>query len=172
MRLLTDVSGPNYTLVAELNMRGLMDVGPDSHIFSTNPKIRELYPKFVPMCENSTSELYHLENHIGDPCPAGNIVERMVFQLKYGKARDAIAIWKEVMSIAKGKPEALPMRIMTDLTGPSYTLVMEMHYRNMTDFGPKMHTWMSDEKLHEIYGKFVPLCESSVRTLYKMEHCV
>ena len=60
---------------------------------------------------------------------------------------------------------------MTDITGPSYTLVMEMHYRNMMEFGPKMTRWMSDEKMHEAYTRFVPLCERSCRTLYKMEHC-
>ncbi len=172
MRLLTDLSGPNYTLVTELHMRGFADFGPDSHVWSTNEKIRELYPKFIPMCEDSHTDLFHLEHQIGAPCPVGNVVERMVFQLKYGQAREAIAIWKEVLNVAKAKPDALPMRLMSDLTGPSYTLVMELHYRSMMDFGPKMGMWMGDEKLHELHGKFIPLCESSVRTLYKMEHCV
>ena len=47
-----------------------------------------------------------------------------------------------------------------------------MHYRNMMDFGPKMVRWVSDDKAREGYARFVPLCESSTRTLYRMEHCV
>src|SRR5215212_9054842 len=85
MRLLTDMSGPNYTLVAELHHRSFQDLAPESHVWSTNEKIRELYPKFVPLCEESRSELFHQEHQIGEPCPIGNIVERMVFHLKYGK---------------------------------------------------------------------------------------
>lgn len=172
MRLLTDMSGQNYTLVTELHMRGFADMEPDQHIWSTNSRIRELYPRFVPLCEGSSTDLFHLEQQIGDPCPVGNIVERMVFRIKYGQAREAIAIWKEVMTIAKGKPDAPAMRLMTDITGDSYTLVMEMHYRNMMEFGPKMAMWMSDEKLREAYVRFVPVCDSSSRTLYRMEHCV
>lgn len=172
MWLLTDLSGPNYTLVTELHMRGFTDMEPDQHIWSTNTRIRELYPRFVPLCEASTTELFHLEHQTGDPCPVGHIVERMEFQLRYGHAREAIAIWKEVMGVAKSKPEAPSMRLMTDITGTSYTLVMEMHYRNMLEFGPKMALWMTDEKLREAYGRFVPLCERSSRTLYRMEHCV
>lgn len=172
MRLLTDQSGPNYTLVVELNMRGFQEWEADSHFWSSNPRIRELYPQFIPLCESSTTDLFHLEQQVGEPCPVGSLVERMTFHLKYGKARDAIAIWKEVLAIAKTKPEAHDMRLLTDITGPSYTLVMEMHYRNMMEFGPKMAMWMSDEKLREAYARFVPLCERSERTLFKMEHCV
>lgn len=171
MRLLTDMSGPNYTLVAELNHRSFQDFAPESHVWSTNQKIRELYPKFVPLCEDSRSDLFHLENQIGEPCPVGNIVERMVFNLKYGKARESITLWKEVLTAVKERPDHPSIRIMTDITGPSYTLVMEMHYRSMMDFGPKMTRWVSDEKVHAIYDRFVPLCENSERTLYKMEYC-
>lgn len=171
MRMLTDMSGPNYTLVTELQLRSFTELAPESHVWSTNEKIRELYPKFVPLCEESRSELFHLEQQTGEPCPVGNIVERMAFTLKYGHAREAIAVWKEILDAAKGTHEAPPMRLLTDITGPSYTLVLEMHYRNMMNFGPKMTMWLSNEKFRELHARFVPHCERSERTLYKMEHC-
>lgn len=172
MRLLTDMSGPNYTLVAELQLRSFTEMAPESHVWSTNEKIRELYPKFVPLCEDSRADLLHVEQQIGEPCPAGNILERMVFSLKFGQAREAIAIWKEILNEARSRPEMPSIRLLSDITGPSYTLVMEMHYRNMMDFGPKMGRWLGDEKFQQLYARFVPLCERSERTLYKMEHCV
>lgn len=171
MRLMTDLSGPNYTLVTELQLRSFADIAPESHIWATNAKIRELYPQFVPLCDESTSELYHMEHQIGEPCPVGNVLERMVFNLKYGQAREAIASWKDVMNLIKSRPDAPAMRLMTDITGPSYTLVMEMHYRSMMDFGPKMARWISDEASHKAYERFIPLCVNSARTLYRMEHC-
>jgi hypothetical protein len=172
MRLLSDLSGPNYTLVTELNMRSFADMEPDQHIWSTNYRIRELYPKFVPLCEESTTDLFHVEHQVGGGCPAGFIVERMTFQLKYGTARDAIANWKNVLNVIKDRPNAPDVRLLSDITGPSYTLVTELHYRNMMEFGPKMALWMSDAAIKEAYAPFVPLCERSMRTLYRMEHCV
>ncbi|MBK6541247.1 MAG: hypothetical protein IPG10_08200 [Flavobacteriales bacterium] len=64
------------------------------------------------------------------------------------------------------------IRLLSDITGPSYTLVMEMQYRNLMDFGPKMGRWLSDEKLQQFYARFVPAVRAPERTLYKMEHCV
>ncbi len=172
MRLLSDLSGANYTLVSEMDLRSFMDVGPTTHVWMTNDRIRELYPKFVPLCHGSVSDLFHLEQQTGDPCPVGHIVERMEFQLRYGQAKEAIAIWKDVLANAKDHREAPPMRLLTDITGPSYTLVMEMHYRTLMEFGPKMQMWMSDDKLRALHARFTPLCERSSRTLYNMELCV
>lgn len=171
VRLLTDASGPNYTLVAEMHMRSFTEIAPETHVWFTNDKIRELYAQFIPLCEESRGDLFHLEQQNGEPCPVGNIVERVVFSLKYGHARDAMAIWKEILDTAKSTHEAPPMRLLTDITGPSYTLVLEMHYRNMMSFGPKMTMWLSNEKLRELHARFLPHCERSERTLYKMEHC-
>lgn len=52
------------------------------------------------------------------------IVVRDVFQLKFGKAREAREVMKEGMEIAR-KYNVGPGRILTDLVGPAYTLVLE-----------------------------------------------
>ena len=170
MRLASDVSGPNYTLVLDLNLRSFMDFGPTSHVWGTNEKIRELYPKFLPLCSSSTSELYHVEHQVGELPPVGHINESMTFHLKFGQARAACAIWKRIMDAVKG--EGGHMRLLTDVTGDSYTLILEMSYRSMMEYGPHMHAWMTNEAHKEHYAQFVPLCDRSRRTLYKVEHVV
>ena len=68
------------------------------------------------------------------------------------------------MELIAGRPDHPSIRIMTDITGPSYTLVMEMHYRSMMDFGPKMTRWISDDKVHAIYERFIGAKEDSTVT--------
>jgi hypothetical protein len=170
MRLLTDVSGPNYTLVSELGMRGFTDLGPGNHTWMSNERIRELYPQFVPLCERSVSDLFHVEHQVGEPLPAGGLVERMTFQLHYGKAKDAILIWREVLNVIKASGKLPHARLLTDVTGPSYRLVMELHYRSMMDFGPKMGVWLSEPRLGELHQQFTSLCTSADRTLFRIEH--
>lgn len=53
------------------------------------------------------------------------ILVRNVFQLKFGKAREAAALIKENEALIKRHGGA-PTRFLTDLTGPFYTLVMEI----------------------------------------------
>lgn len=172
MRLLTDVSGPNYTLVHEYGMRGFTDLGPGNHVWTANEQIRALYPQFVPLCESSRNDLLHVEHQVGMEPPPGFLVERMCFRVRYGQARDAIAIWKEALDLIKGNQLIPYTRLLTDITGPSYQVIMEMYYRNMLDFGPKMGAWLSDQRLRDLHQRFVPLCEQSERTLYGLEYAV
>lgn len=102
------------------------------------------------------------------------IIERNVFQLKFGMAKDAIAIWKEILDVAAKSSELSKpqIRLLTDISGPAYTLVLEMHLNSYTDINPKNAVWATNEKLQTLYHKFLPLCESAERTYYKIESIV
>lgn len=94
------------------------------------------------------------------------IVVRNVFQLKFGKARDALALWKEGREIARrtGSPES--MRAMTDLVGSFYTLVMEEEYESLSAMEKAMERDMGVEEWKAWYQKFVPLVENGYREIF------
>ena len=62
------------------------------------------------------------------------IVIRNVFQLKYGKAREALAVMKEGLAIQKRLATDVSARLLTDVTGPHYTLVLELTVPNLATF--------------------------------------
>jgi hypothetical protein len=97
------------------------------------------------------------------------IVERNEFRVKFGMMKDALATWKEIFEEMKGIKDAPRIRIMTDMTGPAYTLVLELEIRDFIQIGFKNYQWGANSKAAELYRKFVPLCESSERILYKIE---
>ena len=98
------------------------------------------------------------------------IIERNEFYLKFGKAKEALAIWKEIMQSAKDLSGKVPaMRLMTDISGTGYTLVMEMQLKNFNDINPKNYIWVTNPRFQELYQKFIPLCESSRRIYYNIE---
>ncbi|MCD6013278.1 MAG: hypothetical protein K0Q79_3140 [Flavipsychrobacter sp.] len=97
------------------------------------------------------------------------MIERNEFRIKFGKMKDALALWNEILTEFKNAPDKLHVRVLTDLTGPAYTLVLEIEIRDFIHLGFKNYQWMTKTKVGELYQKFVPLCESSVRTLYKVE---
>ena len=98
------------------------------------------------------------------------IIERNEFRIKFGKMKDALALWNEMMAEFKNNKEGIHVRILTDLTGPSYTLVLEMELRDFIHLGLKNYQWMAKSNVAALYQKFVPLCESSERMLYKVEY--
>ena len=98
------------------------------------------------------------------------IVIRNVFQLKFGKAREAVALMKEGVAIQKRVMSGLEYstRVLTDVTGPFYTLVLELNVPNMTTFenyGPRL---FSDKEWQAYYQKLGPLVESGYREVFSI----
>jgi len=93
------------------------------------------------------------------------IVVRNVFQLKFGKARDAVSAWKE----AKTKnPKAFGdnARILTDLVGNFYTLVLELTFENLDAYQKMARETMDNPEWRQWYEKFTPLVESGYREIF------
>lgn len=93
------------------------------------------------------------------------ILVRDIFQLKFGKAKEAKALAKEGGEIDK-KYGYGPSRFLTDLTGPYYTLVMESTYENLAAYEKAMKDTMSAKEFGEWYQKFIPLVESGRREIF------
>jgi hypothetical protein len=96
------------------------------------------------------------------------IVVRNVFQLKFGKAKDAVALWKEGREIARRTGSGANMKAMTDLVGPFYTLVMEEQYPSLSEMERKMQSETGAEEWKGWYQKFVPLVESGYREVFTL----
>jgi len=64
------------------------------------------------------------------------VVIRNVFQLKFGKAREALALVKEGVEIQKRAFSGVEFsnRVLTDITGPFYTLVLELTVPSLGEF--------------------------------------
>ena len=72
--------------------------------------------------------------------------------------------WKEMQKASPVPPENHP-RILTDLTGEYYTLVLEGTYKDLADFERSLHREMSGAG--DVYHrKFVPLVDSGRREIF------
>lgn len=97
------------------------------------------------------------------------ILVRDVFRLKFGKARDALAVWKEMAEQAARTGMMPPPRILTDLVGPYYTLVMETTAQDLRAWEADMRKGMNDSAFHALYQKFTPLVESGYREIFTIQ---
>jgi hypothetical protein len=61
------------------------------------------------------------------------VVVRNVFRLKFGKTREAVALVKEGLAIQQRVLSGVEFstRLLTDVTGPFYTLVLELTVPNL-----------------------------------------
>jgi hypothetical protein len=96
------------------------------------------------------------------------IVVRNVFRLKFGKAREAVAAMKEGVAIQKRLGVDVNQRLLTDLTGSFYTLVLELMLPNLAALETTLSKVMSDKDFHANYEKLVPLVESGHREIFNV----
>jgi len=97
------------------------------------------------------------------------MIERNEFRIRFGKMKEAKSIWTEIFGLMKADKD-VKVRLLTDITGPAYTLVLELELRDFIHIGLKNYKWMTNTRIAELYQQFVPICESSERTLYNIEY--
>jgi NIPSNAP len=94
------------------------------------------------------------------------ILVRDVFRLKFGKAREAVAAFREVGEAGnRAGFRSDSFRMLTDLVGPYYTLVFETTYPSLAEY-EKTTSSMNDPEWRSAYQKFTPLVESGYREVF------
>ena len=95
------------------------------------------------------------------------IVVRNIFRLKFGKAREAVAAWKEGVAIAeRAGIRRGTWRLLTDLVGPDfYTLVVEGTYASVTEFEQSAQATMGNPEWQKWYPSITALCEGGHREI-------
>jgi hypothetical protein len=95
------------------------------------------------------------------------IVIRDVFQAKYGKGGELVQLFKEVRQ-AWGADLPYGTRILTDVSGPFFTVVVETHVESLAAWqqvaerftGPDFEQW---------FGRMQGLVDSGRREFYNIE---
>ncbi len=98
------------------------------------------------------------------------IVIRNVFQLKFGKAREATALMKEGLAIQKRvlSDVEFSTRMLTDVIGPFYTLVLEVTVPDLASFEKNAPRAFGDPEFQANYQKMAPLVESGYREVFSI----
>lgn len=93
------------------------------------------------------------------------ILVRDIFHLKFGKSKDAVKQLKQALEMAR-KNGFAPDRLLTDFTGPFYTVVLESTHKDLAAYEKSLHSELGSEDWKKWYASFVPLVESGSREMF------
>lgn len=96
------------------------------------------------------------------------VIIRNVFRLKFGKAREAVALFREGMAIQKRLSPDMPARLLTDVTGPFYTVVLEISAPSLSSMDTEAPRLMGNAEWQANYRKLTELIESGSREVYSV----
>jgi len=89
-----------------------------------------------------------------------------IFQAKYGKGGELVALFKEVREL---QPAMSVDRILTDASGPFFTVVTETLVESLGDWERRMAEDFSNSKFEGWFARMMPLVESGRREFYNVE---
>ena len=97
------------------------------------------------------------------------LVARQVFQAKYGRGDELVALFQEFnarMQEADGTGPAF--RILTDATGPFFTVVTEAEVESLAAWETTFSESMAQPWMGEWFSRMMPLVESGSREFYNV----
>lgn len=93
------------------------------------------------------------------------IVVRGVFQAKYGKGDELVQLFKEGNEMWPSKRVS---RLLTDLSGPFFTVVNEAEYDNFNDWEADAQKYFGDPRFAAWFERMTTLVESGRREFYTL----
>ncbi len=97
------------------------------------------------------------------------IVERIVFQAKYGKGDELVALMKQMSKEMPASGTGRNFRVLTDRSGTFFTVVIEMEWENLAEWERGFAQMFSDRRAQESMDRSVALIESGRREFYNVE---
>ena len=98
------------------------------------------------------------------------IVERLVFRGKFGQSDtivEAFREWKERIGASFGAP----MRLLVDATGPMFTVVVEIEYRDLAHFDElqrREQELYGSAEFEDWFARWSAATERGTRELYRV----
>ena len=97
------------------------------------------------------------------------ILVRDIFQLKFGQAREAIAVCQEGFELHMRLGFTGNPRLLTDLIGPDYyTLVLENTYDSLAAYEQAGREAFASDEWRSWYQRFVPLAAGGRREIFNV----
>jgi hypothetical protein len=93
------------------------------------------------------------------------IVVRGVFQAKYGKGDELVQLLKEGSATW---PSGRNARILTDLSGPFFTVVSEAEYDSFGAWEAHAGKIFGDPRFAALFERMTPLVEGGCREFYNL----
>ena len=94
---------------------------------------------------------------------------REVFQVQFGRAREAVALAQEMVRLEEEHGGvAGGTRILTDLTGDYYQLVLEQEHESLAAFEDSLARSMAAPEFREWYPRFAALMQGGRREIYRI----
>ena len=95
------------------------------------------------------------------------IVVRDVFQARYGKSDELVALFKEAQ--ATWAKSLVQQRVLTDASGPFFTIVTEQEVESFAEWEKLLPTVLAHPDFGDWFARMESIVESGRREFYRIQ---
>ena len=167
--ILTDVSGPMYTLVEEMMLPGLADWEPTRDLLFNHPNFAGWFKEFQLIVEGGRHEFYTIEGACEDWSRPGVIVVRQVYRAMKWQIRSAVSLLQRYGALMVDTGVGQRPRITTDMSGPMFQAAIEIETDSLAEWETRRRALYQRPEFQYWFVQLLGAVEAGAHEFYRVE---
>lgn len=169
LNVLTDVSGPMYTLINEIVVPSLGDFEEVRDKSFTQPGFEDWFKQFQLYVEGGRREYFTVEGDYTPWSRPGVIVVREAYRAYKWQIQTAVSLLKRYGGLLVDRGVGKNPRILTDASGPMFQAVIEIETESMSAWETRRREVYEQVEFQAWFNQMQTAVESGVHDFYRVE---
>lgn len=170
LNVLTDVSGPMYTLVNEFVAPNLGDFEVARDQTYTKPGFEEWFRQFQQFIEGGKREYYTVESDYRSWSRPGMIVVRETYQTYKWQIETTVSLLKRYGALLVDHGVGSNPRILTDASGLMFQVVIEIETESMSAWETQRRELYGQVEFQVWFNQMLTAVENGSHDFYRVEY--
>jgi hypothetical protein len=167
--VLTDISGPMYTLVAEYTAESMGEWERMRDASFAAPEFAEWFKQFQLFVEDGQREYFTLEGECEDWSQPGVIIAREVYQAYKWQIRSAVVLLQRYGALLVDRGVGHRPRILTDASGPMFRAVIEIETEGLAKWEAQRRTMFEQAEFQVWFKQLVTVVKGGWHEFFRVE---
>ncbi len=166
--LLTDISGPMYTLREALHFPSIQSWEDGLQALFARPEFDEWFKDWKQFVEDGSREFFHVEmDHEGWSGP-GAIVVRSCFRALEWRVHEAVGLLKDHGAMLADCGVATRPRVLTDASGRMFNTVLEVETPDLRTWDEHRQTMFADPMFQAWFRRLLTCVSQGSHEFYRV----
>jgi hypothetical protein len=166
---MTDISGGMYTFVTEMAVPSMAAwEGIRTSLFE-RPGYDDWFKQFQLIVESGQLEMYTIEGDHGGWSQPGVVVVREVYRAHKWQIRPVVALLQRYGALLVDSQVGNRPRILTDLTGPMFTAVIEIETESLSEWENRRRAMYKRAEFQAWFAQLSSSVEKGWHEFYRLE---
>jgi hypothetical protein len=170
LNVLTDISGPMYTMVVEIVVPDLGEFERVRDQSYQQPGFEDWFKQFQLYVEGGKREYYTVEDSYASWSRPGLIVVREVYRTYKWQIETAVSLLKRYGGLLVDSGVGSVPRILTDASGPMFQAVIEVETESMSAWETQRRAVYQEVEFRVWFNQMLTAVEAGAHEFYRVEY--